>query len=220
MSAVKFTFNDDFDDDTGNRLKNNKLEENREAAFIEGVEAGRNEILNSLNQSCEVLLQNILTATQRLHERQEEQIALMHKEAAKLSLSIIRKLAPAIVENDPQSEVETLIRQCLKNSHIEPRLVIRADDNILTQLQEKLDEMKHTNGFFGQVVLISEQMNHISDCRVEWANGGAERDYNKLMSDIENTLQLFIESPENLHNVKNRDVNPEMGTISETIVTD
>lgn len=117
MTAVKFTFDDDFEGEAGGAaLRRNKLEDIQAAAFAEGREAGRTEIINSLEQSCETLLQNIALATQNLQMRQDEQIALMNREAAKLTHAIIEKLAPALVSQTPLAEIELLINQCLKNS--------------------------------------------------------------------------------------------------------
>lgn len=217
MTAVKFTFDDDFENSAGGNLSQKKLDEMRATVFAEGQEAGRTEVLEGLQQSCENLLQNIFSATQKLADRQDEQVALMHKEAAKLAYAIIEKLAPALVEKTPLAEIEILVNQCLENSPLEPRLVIRVDEAILPTLQDKLEEMKIASGYAGQVILISETMAHVSDCRVEWANGGVERDFNGLMSTIENTIQLFIDAPETLNSPESSQIDPETGTISETI---
>jgi len=219
MTAVRFTFDDDFDNSGGGSLSQKKMEELRATIFAEGQEAGRTEILDGLQQSCENLLQNIFTAAQNLTARQDEQVALMHKETAKLAYAIIEKLAPAMVEKTPLTEIEVLVEKCLKNSPLEPRLVIRVDDIILPTLQGKLEEMQAASGYQGQVILISEAMAHISDCRVEWTNGGVERDFTSLLSTIENTVQLFIDAPENINPSETSQIDHDAGTISESITT-
>jgi len=217
MSAIKYTFDDDFENDAGGSLSQSKIEEIRRTAFEQGQEAGRAEILGSLEQGSNELLQNILTAAQNLANRQDEQISLMNKEAAKLAFTIIEKLAPALVEKTPLSEIELLVEQCLRSSPLEPRLVIRVDETILPGLQDRLDNMKHAQGFPGQVVLISSPMAHISDCRVEWANGGVDRDFDSLMATVENTVQLFIDAPEGVNISPTSGIDPQNGIISETI---
>lgn len=77
--------------------------------------------------------------------------------------------------------------------------------------------MAQASGYPGEIILINEPMAHISDCRVEWANGGAERNFSKLLETIESTLQLFIEAPENPTSVTDGENDPERGTISEVI---
>ena len=74
-------------------------------------------------------------------------------------------------------------------------MVIRVDEQILPLLRRKIDTLQTTSDYHGQVVLISEPMTNISDCRVEWIDGGAERDFEDLMQSIEETVQLFLEAP-------------------------
>lgn len=217
MSAVKFTFDDDFESSAGGSLSQAKQEDMRAMAFAEGQEVGRTEAMASLEQSCENLLQNILIAGQNLATRQEEQVTLMNKEAAKLAFAIIGKLAPAMVERTPLEEIELLVSQCLKNSPLEPRLVIRVDETILPAVQDRLEDMKRSSGYPGQVILISETMAHISDCRVEWANGGVERDFDSLMATIDTIVQQFIAAPETANMAITSHIDPDAGTISETI---
>lgn len=217
MSAIKFTFDDDFENDAGGSLSQSKIEEIRLTALEQGREAGRTEILGSLEQDSNDLLRNILTAAQNLADRQDEQLALMNKEAAKLAFTIIEKLAPALVEKTPLAEIELLVEQCLRSSPLEPRLVIRVDETILSALQDRLDDMKHAQGFPGQVVLISAPMAHVSDCRVEWANGGVDRDFDSLMATVKNTVRLFIEAPAGASVSPTSEIDPQNGTISEEI---
>jgi len=217
MSAIKFTFDDDFENDAGTSISQNKVAEIRATALDQGREAGRTEMLDSLEQHCNDLLENILDAAQNLVARQDEQVVLMNKEAASLALAIIEKLAPALVKKTPLEEIELLVDQCLKNSPLEPRFVIRVDDAILSALQGRMEKIKRTRGFPGQVVLISAPMANISDCRVEWANGGVERDFDSLMATIKNTVQLFIEAPETATISPTGQLDQKNGILSETI---
>lgn len=218
MTAVKFTFDDDFDGH-GSSMSQRKLEDMRREAY----DAGRAEALAGLEQNCEVMLRNLASAAQTLTTRHHEQITLMNKETAKLAYSIIEKLAPATAANTPLSEIELLVENCLKNSPLEPRLVIRVDDGLLPLLQDKIKDLQKNSEYPGQIVLIAEQMTHVSDCRVEWANGGVERDFDALMKTIGETVQMFIDAPETVNNGdKNRagsDINPQEGTFSQTVTT-
>ncbi|MFC7048666.1 hypothetical protein [Emcibacter nanhaiensis] len=194
MTAVKYTFDNNFEDEYGPRSKA-KIEELENAAYQRGLAEGREEILNGIEQQVQFLLQNLVAAMQTLTTRHEEQLSMMHKEAAILAHSIIGKLAPALVANTPLQEIEALVVQCLKNSPLEPRIVIRVDDRILPHLEREITRLKESTGYAGQIVLLAEPMRHISDCKVEWADGGAERDFDALKATIDRTVQLFIEAP-------------------------
>lgn len=217
MTAVKYTFDNDFDSNSTRNSSQKKLDDMKEETFEQGLNSGRQEAYDSIENSCQSLLQNILAAGQKLADRQDEQVVMMNKETARLAYAIVEKLAPALVERTPLAEIELLVDQCLRNSPLEPRLVIRVDEAILPTLQEKLNEMKLASSYPGKIVLLSEPMSHISNCRVEWANGGVERDFSNLMRDVEDTVKLFIDSSETGNISENSHSDPETGTISETI---
>lgn len=193
MTAAKFIFDNDFtvNNTTQSRLKDEQVDVMRQEAFNEGKLAAG----SSIEKQCEFLLDSMAQSLKTIAQNHEDQVALMHKETAKLAHAITAKLAPALVSNTPLAEIELLVDQCLKNSPLEPRLVIRVDENMLPHLEMKIEQMKNKAGYSGQVVLIAEELSHIGDCRVEWADGGAERDFEGLLKTIDQTIELFLESP-------------------------
>jgi len=197
MTAIKYTFDNDFDNSGagGTNLSADKLEEVKAECYRQGVEAGKAEALSSIEQNSEYLLQNITGGIQNLQGQHDEYLSMMHRETANLARIIIRKFAPALLKKNPLDEIDLLVEQCLKNSPLEPRLVVRIDEEILPLLEEKIDKIKLSNSYAGQIVLIGEQMNNISDCRVEWADGGADRDFDTLMATIDTILDSFINAP-------------------------
>ncbi len=195
MESVKFTFDDDFSSDGTGLTYSSKMRKLSEDAFEEGKAEGQAEALQSLEKSCEVILENILGALTTIVSRHEEQIASMEKNTASLVLAVIQKLAPAIVADKPLSEIENLVQECLRNNPLEPRMVIRVDEKMLPLLRKKIDAIQTASDYNGQIVLISETMSNISDCRVEWIDGGAERDFDELMKSIEEAVRLFIDAP-------------------------
>jgi flagellar assembly protein FliH len=59
-------------------------------------------------------------------------------------------------------------------------------------LQEKLGQISTANGFEGRVVLIADDEMGESDCRVEWADGGVEREAGRIWRSIEDALTRYI----------------------------
>ena len=59
-------------------------------------------------------------------------------------------------------------------------------------LQEKLGQMSASNGFEGRVVLIADDEMGESDCRVEWADGGVEREAGRIWRAIEEALNRYL----------------------------
>ena len=195
MESVKFTFDDDFSTDGGSGTYTNKMQKLSDDAYADGKEEGYRDALQSLEKNCETILEGINSTLTSLFSRHEEQVVAMEKNATALVLAITQKLAPALVAEKPIKEIEQLVQECLRNNPLEPRMVIRVDEQMLPLLKTKIDSLQTANDYNGEIVLISDTMTNISDCKVEWVDGGAERDFEGLMKSIEETVQVFIDAP-------------------------
>lgn len=195
MEPVKFTFDQDFSGDTPSGSYNSKQQKINDDALAQGKELGYEEAMQSLEKSCEFTLEDIKNSFSTILHNHDSQVLEMEKHTTSLVLSIIRKIAPAMVNSHPLNEIEKLVKECLRNNPMEPRMAIRVDDRMLPLLRQKIDTIQTDCDFHGQIVLISDEMKNISDCRVEWTNGGAERDYEVLLKTIEEKVQIFIDAP-------------------------
>ncbi len=73
----------------------------------------------------------------------------------------------------------------------EPRLVIRLHPEHLDALQAQMDELKGQSGYSGDVILLAEHDLAPSDCRIEWADGGAERNTQNILSEIDAAVERY-----------------------------
>ncbi len=195
MEPAKFIFDDDFSGEDSGLTYSSKMQKMSADAFEEGRQQGHAEALETTEKNCEVIMENVATTLAAVIARHEEQVASMEKNTAGLVLAIIKKLAPAIVTDKPIREIENLVEECLRNNPLEPRMVIRLDEQMLPALRKKIDSIQALSNYSGQIVLISEPMANISDCKVEWIDGGADRDFEDLMLSIEKTVQAYIDAP-------------------------
>lgn len=109
-----------------------------------------------------------------------------------LALAMVRKLYPALAGRDGIAEIEAILTQCLSSLKLEPRLVAYVNATQLDALQARLAELTSASGFEGRVVLIADEKMAESDCRVEWADGGVERDSGQIWRAIEETLTRYL----------------------------
>lgn len=195
MESVKFTFDNDFSEERAGGSYSHRLQQVSMDAFAQGKEQGYAEAVQSIEKSSELILEEIHNSINAIMRNHEKQTVAMEKNATSLVLAIIKKLAPAIVKETPLKEIELLVQECLKNNPLEPRMVIRVDEQMLPQLRQKIDSLQTSSDYNGQIVLISDTMTNISDCKVEWVDGGAERDFESLMESIESAVQNFINAP-------------------------
>ena len=109
-----------------------------------------------------------------------------------MALAIVRKLHPALVERQGLAEIEAVLGQCLESLKQEPRLVAYVHSARLDALQERLTQLSASTGFEGRVVLIGDDAMGESDCRVEWADGGVEREAGRIWRAIEEALNRYL----------------------------
>lgn len=112
--------------------------------------------------------------------------------SADLAMAIVKKLFPALAERGGIAEIESVLAQCLASLKQEPRLVAYVSPTQLDALQARMGDLAAAGGFEGRVVLIADENMAASDCRVEWADGGVERDAGQIWRTIEETLTSYL----------------------------
>lgn len=119
--------------------------------------------------------------------------------AIELTRTIVGKLFPALARRTGLAEVAALVTQCMREAVDEPRLVLRVPDALFESAQQHIAPLAASSGYPGKLVILGDEALTGSDCRVEWADGGAERDTARTRQEIEAAVSLAcarIENPE------------------------
>ncbi len=109
----------------------------------------------------------------------------IREESAELALTVARRIAGAALDAFPLKEVEGLVADCLNKLHREPRIVVRVAEASAEQLRADIDAMCEEHAFTGRVVVLGEKTLQGADCRIEWADGGIERDLTETYAAID-----------------------------------
>jgi flagellar assembly protein FliH len=118
-------------------------------------------------------------------------VTSMRQESAQLALAVGRKLAEHALAAYPLQEVQTLLADCLHKMHAEPRLVVRLAPDNAEAVRTEIDRLCETQGFAGRVIVIAEPSLRNADCRIEWADGGIERDTAATFAAIEQCAERW-----------------------------
>jgi flagellar assembly protein FliH len=102
--------------------------------------------------------------------------ARLECEAVQVAVAVARKLAPTLIEREPFAEISALAAGCFRELIAAPHVVVRVDDSLYAAAREKLDEVARGHGFAGRLVVLGESGMGVGDCRIEWADGGVNRD--------------------------------------------
>ena len=97
-------------------------------------------------------------------------------EAVEVAVAVARKLAPALIRCEPFAEISALASHCFRELIAAPHIAVRVNDALYATAREKLDGIARAHGFEGRLVVLSEPGIAVGDCRIEWADGGVNRD--------------------------------------------
>jgi flagellar assembly protein FliH len=156
-----------------------------------GAARGRTEAVAAFDKQVAGALSTIAQQTAAIAKSVAAEAAAAGK-SVELALAIVRKLHPALVECQGLAEIEAVLGQCLESLKQEPRLVAYVHSARLDALQERREQLSASKGFEGRVVLIGDDEMGQSDCRVEWADGGVEREAGRIWRSIEEVLTRYV----------------------------
>lgn len=166
----------------------------RDEAYRAGLEAGRQEERQSLERSAADSLRSIAVALADTIETIDGKAEEIERASLKAAVDVARKLVPSLSVKQAQVEVESIIGQCLERLREEPRIVVRVADAALDQIKSRLDDLAESRGFEGRIVLLAQPDFQPSEVKVEWADGGAERNLAQIWAGIDATLERALEA--------------------------
>ena len=201
MSSIsKFEFDTVFDLDEKGRARQKPAEPvfseaevmaaRAEAQQI-GFEAGVSQTRREIEFTATNALQAIADRLPAMAGRHEQAMLLVKEESARLAYIVAAKLAPALIGAAPEAEIENLLGGCLSTMLEEPRLVIRLPEPLMEHLPAALEQVAAQSGYAGKLVIIGEPSLSGGDCRIEWADGGAERDMKTLLAKVDAAIERY-----------------------------
>jgi flagellar assembly protein FliH len=184
-AAKKFLFDVDFAGDTNGKPAEPmitlaehelKLAEAEAAGYGRGfaaaqadaeVESGRR-----MADALERIAIGLTVANDELHTIETR----LECEAVEVAVAVARKLAPALIEREPFAEISALASDCFRQLIAAPHVAVRVNDALYATAKEKLDDIVRAKSFDGRLVVLAEPEIRVGDCRIEWADGGINRD--------------------------------------------
>ena len=172
----------------------------REQSHAQGKAEGIAETRAAQEEKISGLLEKV--SAQVLHLASAEERREMEKsiDAAKLALRIAHKLMPQFAQQFSLNEVEHVILSAIDARRDEPRIAVSVPTAHLDALKLRVDAIALEKGYAGKVILIADDTLSEMDCRVEWADGGAEKIYARLFAEIENEFAKAISGMEQVIN--------------------
>jgi len=103
--------------------------------------------------------------------------ARLEAEAVEVAFAVASKLAPALLEREPLTEIIALASDCLRHLAAAPHVAVRVHDSLHAAARERLEALARDRGFEGRLIVIADPDVAPGDCRMDWADGGLVRDH-------------------------------------------
>ncbi len=196
--ARKFLFDLSFDDDLGRLSKaaerkrpiftqeqvDAACEEARRVGHAEGMQAAG----QSQQQSMNLLLMDIERRLAAVMEESNRQVQDQTQSFQHLALAIAKKILPSYAARHGLGEIASILSKVFAEMGREPRLVFRVCEAQFDEAKARIETLAAQTAYAGKLVILGDPEIGMSECRIEWADGGIERDMKKLWQDIDRVL--------------------------------
>lgn len=146
-------------------------------AAVSEREKAETVLLDSINNRLMTILADVST-----NNAEQEQSAL------RFAVALVRKLLPRLEEGVAVKEVEAFICGNFKNFAKEGSLSFRFNPEIIGDIAPKISRLAEKNDFEGKIAIHKDDSLGLSDCKIEWLNGGVERNTAHALSQVEDLL--------------------------------
>ena len=179
-ATAKYLFEEDFA--TGEKPTITVVEAERRRADAESV-AYRNGFAAGQSQAQAEAAQKVaaaLAVNSDAMTRIEKGLAgietRLETEAVEVAVAVGSKLAPELIARQPFAEIAALATDCFRHLVKTPHVAVRIAPDLYDEAKQKLEDIAAAGGFEGRLVVLSETGLASGDCRIEWADGGVNRD--------------------------------------------
>jgi flagellar assembly protein FliH len=195
-AAAKFLFEDDFG--TGERPTITVVEAERRrvdaesVAYRNGFAAGQAQAQGEANERTAAALAVIADGLSRIERALTGIEARLETEAVEVAVAVGEKLAAELIAREPFAEISALAAQCFRQLVGTPHVAVRIGPDIYDEAKHKLEEIARMHGFEGRLSVLADDNLLTGDCRIEWADGGVDRDCAAASAAIEDVVARYV----------------------------
>jgi len=197
-------------------------EEELDIARQQGFEAGKQEGLAATTETLTKQMNETLTLIdqklQAAFQNQDIVNEMMANSALSVAKGICSKMLPALAQKHSFDEVDRVITAVFAKLVEQPRATINVHSSLVEMIEQRVTELSIGKGYEGKINMLADETMEPGDCKVEWANGGCERDSQAIWDEITTIVErnlsgtptLWDEPEEKTGNIAiTEDIQPE-----------
>jgi flagellar assembly protein FliH len=199
-APAKYLFDEDFAAPSGGKpsiaLADHAvaLEQAAAAGYARGFAQAATEARADAEHRSAAALERVAAALEGLDRSLAGVAAKLETEAVEVAVAVARKLAPELVAREPLAEMASLATNCFRHLIATPHVVVRVNDALHETACRQLDDVIRRCGLESRLVVLAEPDIAPGDCRIEWADGGINRDSAATAAAIEDAVGRYVEA--------------------------
>jgi flagellar assembly protein FliH len=174
-----------------------KLAEADAAAYRRGFAEGQRDAEAEIGRRIAATFERIAAGIDHAAGALSAIEARLECEAVEVAVAVARKLVPSLIEHEPLAEIAALASGCFRELVAAPHVVVRVNEGLYAAVREKIDDIVRAHGFGGRLVVFGEPGIAVGDCRIEWADGGVNRDTGVAERAIGEAVARYISARRN-----------------------
>jgi flagellar assembly protein FliH len=164
------------------------------AGYRRGFAAAKVEIVAEAEQRAAAALQRIAATLEGVMRGLSGVEARLETEAVDVAVAVAKKLAAALIEREPLVEISALAMDCFRHLVNAPHVVVRVNEAQHESVGKPIEEMVRNRGLAGHLIVLAEPGIATGDCRIEWADGGVNRDRSATEAVIDEAVTRYVKA--------------------------
>jgi flagellar assembly protein FliH len=195
--ARKFLFERSFDDASIIQraverkpvlMKPEQMDALRQEGYDAGFEAGKIAETEAQAVHLAAVLSAVDNNLSNLIQKMDSLVREQDTHARLLVLAVAKKLLPDFAARNGMQEIEALLSDTIREMAREPRLVVRIHEDQFDAVNERVQAIAVQRAYSGKVIVLADAEVLSGDCRIEWADGGIERNTQSTWRAVEQTI--------------------------------
>ncbi|HLH98476.1 MAG TPA: FliH/SctL family protein [Xanthobacteraceae bacterium] len=171
-----------------------KLKEAETAGYRRGYAAAKAEIIAEAEQRSAAALQRVAGKLEEVARGLSGVEARLETEAVDVAVAVAKKLAAALIQREPLAEIAALATDCFRNLVAAPHVVVRVSEAQQATVAKPIEDLVRARGLNAHLVVLAEPGIQIGDCRIEWADGGVNRDRAAIEATIDEAVSRYVKA--------------------------
>ncbi len=164
----------------------------RQSGFESGKEVATREAQENLEVKIVEIMNLIYDQLSELEAKQLEFNRQLESQTISLINSVHQRIYPVTGSLIEMNEVVGFSESILSNLSEQPQIVISVSDHLAEKFREYIKKFTENRDYSGEIIVKNSQEINEGECRLEWHGGGAKRDPETIISEIDQKFKDAI----------------------------